>query len=303
MTTGFGADPIKDANGLVTVGTTESDIRQITGSLYSAGLISGGIVTRSPTALTYSVSAGVAAFPMTVDTSTPYKPYNQRTVLGPIPATQAPLTTTAPASGTRTDIIYAQQLTPADDSDANIVVRVGTVLPPRAVMLDSFVVASTNTNTNAATPTGDIKYSVPYGAPRGTPWFSHRSTFNGQFDSTQTNAVNGTFYMPADRNVAFTLKTSLNSKDAVGFDNAKYCEAAYALYIDNIWKFTWTTGGLHQAMQDYNWEERGVILEGPHTVVVKRWRSAGATTSYPYQRYGQGNLGLLFEIRDVGPSA
>lgn len=302
MTTGFGADPIIDGNGLVTVGTTEEDIRQITGSLYSAGLISGGIVTRSPTGLTYSVSAGVAAFPITVDASTPYKPQNQRTVLGPIPATQAPLTVTAPTTGTRTDIIYAQQLTPADDEDANIIVDVGTVLPPRAVMLDSFIVASNHTNTMAATPTGDIKYSVPYGAPRGTPWFSHRSTFNGTFNSTVVNAVTGTFYMPADRNVAFTLKTSLNSNGAVGFDNAKYCEAAYSVYIDNIWKFTWTTGGLHQAMQDYNWEERGILLEGQRSVVVKRWKSAGATAALPYQRYGQGNLGLLFEIRDVGPA-
>lgn len=303
MTTGFGADPIIDGNGLVTVGTTEDDIRQITGSLYSAGLISGGLVTRSPTGLTYSVSAGVAAFPITVDTTTPYKPYNQRTVLGPIPATQTPLTTTAPSSGTRVDIIYAQQLTPANDSDANIVVRVGTVLPPRAVMLDAFIIASNHTNTNAATPTGDIKYSVPYGAPRGTPWFSYRSTFSGTFNDTPLNAAHGFFYMPADRNVSFSLKTSLNSNGAVKFDNAKYCEAAYALYIDNFWKFTWTTGGLHQAMQDYNWEERGVILEGQHEVFVRRWKSAGDTAALPYQRYGQGNLGLLFEIRDVGPAA
>jgi hypothetical protein len=300
MTTGFGADPVKDVNGNVTVGTTEQDIRQITGSLYSAGLISGGVVTRSASAMTYSVSAGVAAFPITVDASTPYKPENQRTVLGPIPAAPS-LATTAPSSGTRVDMIYAQQLTPTDDGDANVVVRIGTTLPARSVLLDAYIVSSTNTNTMATVKSVDIKYSIPYGAPRGTPWFSQRSTYNGTFNATHLAAASGSFFLPSDRVVSCNLNTSLNSNGAVGFDNSKYCEAAFAVYIDNIWKFTWTTQGLHQAMADYNWQEMLTIPAGTHTVRVDRWRSAGVGT--PFQRYGQGNLGLLFEIRDVGPAA
>jgi hypothetical protein len=294
MATSWGIDPLKDGSGNVTIGTTAADFRQIQGGLYSPGVISGGVVTRSSSAMTYTVSGGVAAYPI-ITSGVP------QTVLGPIPS--GVLTTTAATSGTRVDIVYAQQRTVAVEGDPNIIIAIGTSLPERAVMLDSFIVSTTTTNTESLAATADIKYSIPYGAPRGTPWFSQRSTFNGTFNATKTRAANGVFYMPSDRNVTFNLSTSLNSSGAVGFDNSKYCEAAFALYIDNVWRFTWTTGGLHQAMQDYNWEESGILLEGSHTVWVDRWKSAGGTSALPYQRYGTGNLGLLFEIRDVGPTS
>lgn len=298
MTTGFGADPLKDENGNVLVGTTEEDIRQITGSLYSPGLISGGIVTRSASALTYTISNGVAAFPIVADAT---KPENRRTVLGPIPAVT--LNVTPPSSGSRTDIIWARQLTPSNDGNATIVVELGTVLPARAVMIDSYTISAGATNSNAAVKTGNITYSIPYGAPRGTPWFTHRSTFNGVFTATKLAAAAGQFYLPSDRYVTYNLSTSLNSNGAVKFDNARYCEAAYALYLNNEWKFTWTTGGLHQAMQDYYFEEAGTLTAGNYSVRVDRWKSAGDAIAQPYQRYGTGNLGLLFQIRDAGPAA
>lgn len=293
MATSWGIDPLKDIDGIVTIGTTADDFRQIQGGLYSAGLISGGVITTSASALTYTVAPGVAAFPI-VTTGAP------QTVLGPIPA--ATLTTTAAAAGTtRVDIVYAQQRLVSVEGDPNIVVAIGTSLPARAVLLDSFIVTPTTTNTSTATRNADIKYSIPYGAPRGTPWFSARSTFNGTFNDTHVAAAAGTFYLPSDRMVSFNLSTSLNSSGAVKFDNTKYCEAAYAVYLDNVWKFTWTTQGLHQAMADYNWEERLTVPSGSHVVRVDRFRSAGPGT--PFQRYGQGNLGLLFEVRDVGPVA
>ena len=293
MATSWGIDPLKDANGAVTIGTTAADFRQIQGGLYSPGVISGGVVTRSTSALTYTVSGGVAAYPI-ITTGVP------QTVLGPIPATTL-TTTAAPTGTTRVDMIYAQQRTVAVDGDPNIVVAIGTSLPERAVLLDAFTVTSTSTNTQSLTATGDVKYSIPYGAPRGTPWFSHRSPYNGTFNATKQPAAAGEFYLPNDRNVTCHLNTSLNSSGAYRFDNNKYCEAAYALYLNNEWKFTWTTGGLHQAMQDFYFSERLTLLEGKYTVRVDRWCSAGPGT--PFQRYGTGNLGLLFEIRDVGPSA
>lgn len=301
MSTSFGAYPLKDAEGNVTVGTTEADIQQIYGSLYSAGLISGGVVTRSATAMTYTVSNGVAAFPLVVDASSPYKPENQRTVLGGWGPKV--LTTTAPSSGTRLDMIYARQLTPTNDSDANVVVEFGTTLPARAVLLDAYIVSSTNTNSLASVKSVDVKYSIPFGAPRGTPWFSHRSTFNGTFTSTKLPAAAGTFYLPSDRYVTCNLSTSLNSNGAVKFDNARYCEAAYAVYLNDQWKFTWTTGGLHQAMQDFFFEEALTLAAGPYSVRVDRWKSVGDAIALPFQRYGQGNLGMLFQIKDAGPAA
>lgn len=292
MSTSWGIDPLKDANGVVTIGTTSADLRQIQGGLYSPGLISGGLVTRSASALTYTISPGVAAFPI-VTGETP------QTVLGAIP--NRVLTTTAPASGTRLDMIIAEQRTVTTDGDPNIDVRIVTELPPRSVLLDAYIVSNTTANTNAAVRSADIKYSIPFGAPRGLPWYTQRSTFNGTFTATKSNVINGSFYLPSDRVVDCKLSTSLNSSGAIKFDNTKYCEAAFAVYIDSIWKWTWTSGGLHQAMQDYHWSETLTVAQGTHTIRVERWASVGPGT--PFQRYGQGNLGTLFEIRDVGPSA
>lgn len=292
MSTSWGIDPLKDGNGVVTIGTTAADLRQIQGGLYSPGLISGGGVTRSASALTYTVAPGVAAFPI-VTGAVP------QTVLGAIPAKV--LTTTAPVSGTRLDMIIAEQRTVSTDGDPNIDVRIVTELPPRSVLLDAYIVSNTTTNTNAAVRSADIKYSIPFGAPRGTPWFTYRSTFNGTFNATKVAAASGSFYLPSDRYVTCRLSTSLNSSGAVKFDNTKYCEAAYAVYLNGIWKFTWTTGGLHQAMQDYFFEEALTLTAGTYTVRVDRWASVGPGT--PFQRYGTGNLGMLFEVKDAGPAA
>jgi hypothetical protein len=304
MTTGFGADPLKDGNGVVTVGTTAEDIRQITGSLYSAGLISGGVITTSPTALTYTVSAGVAAFPIVTDTSTPYKPQNQRTVLGPIPATT--LTTTAPTSGTRTDIVYAKQLTPAADGDANIVVGIATTLPARAVALGTYTVTAGNTNSNAFTKTGSIVWSIPYGASLGR-LVGVNSYFNSTFGITTGNptgrstVASGAFYLPTDRLLSVQLTVAVSANGAVGFDNSKYCEAGYDVFWDNNKLVSWTTMGLHQAWQEVNWDIDVSSNPGSHTIRVEHYRAAGPGTPR-----GRGLAGAPYArlmVTDIGPIA
>jgi len=304
MTTGFGADPLKDGNGIVTVGTTAEDIRQITGSLYSAGLISGGVVTTSPTALTYTVSAGVAAFPIVKDTSTPYKPYNQRTVLGPIPATV--LTTTAPTSGTRTDIVYAQQLTPAADGDANIVVKIGTTLPARAVALGTYTVSYNNANSNAFVKVGNIDWSIPYGASLGR-LVAQNSYFNSPFGITTGNptgrstVASGAFHVPTDRLLSVQLTVAVSSENAVGFDNARYCEAGYDIFWDNVKLVTWTTMGLHQAWQEVNWDIDVSTNPGSHTIRVEHFRAKGPGT--PRGRGAAGSPYARLMVTDIGPIA
>jgi hypothetical protein len=306
MTTGFGADPLKDGNGVVTVGTTAEDLRQITGSLYSAGLISGGVITTSPSALTYTVSSGVAAFPIVADTSTPYKPQNQRTVLGPIPATS--ITVSAPVSGTRTDIVYAQQLTPTDDADANIVVRYGTALPARAVFLGSFTVSSGNTNSNAFVRSGDIKWSIPYGASLGrlvniTNMFNSAFTVAATGTQPRSTVGSGSFYVPTDRLVKVTLTVQVSANAAVGFDNSKYCEAAYDVFLDNIKQFTWTTMGLHQAWQEITFTGDLQLTGGAasRTIRVEHYRNVGPGT--PRGRASAGAPYARLVVEDIGPVA
>lgn len=293
MTTGFGIDPIKDANGLVTSGTTSEDIRQIYGSLYTAGLISGGLVTRSSSAHTYSVSTGVAAFPIVTDTSTPDKPQNRRTVLGPIPQTN--LTTTLPTSGTRVDMIYAQQMTPANDSDNIIVVRIGTALPPRSVLLDAFIVSSTSASSSTYVRTGDITYSIPYGA--SGKLFAYRKYSAGGTVTTRRSIFTGSFHLPTDRLINVWLNAGLSSQYASAFDNSRYCEAGFDVYIDNIKIWTWSTVGLHQAWAEHHWSDIDTMKAGPHTYKVEAYRAISPGTPILRDR------GILFVIQDVGPAA
>lgn len=290
MATAWGVDPLKDGNGLVTIGTTALDFRLIQGGIYTPGIINGGVVTRSASALTYTVSAGVAAFPIV--TTAP-----KQTALGAIPYTVK--TVTAPSSGTRTDLVYALQRTVADNGDPNIVVEVGTVLPAKAVLLDSYIVSAGQTNTNAAVRTGQIAYSIPYGASLGTLW-QIRDTFNGDVPVARRIIGSGTFYVPTDRNVRISATTSVSAKDAVKFDNAKYCESGIEVFIDGVSKYIWTTGGLHQAWEEYHWSESFTATMGSHTVRYETFRAQGP--GVPVQRYSVGNAGNLCKIEDIGPA-
>jgi hypothetical protein len=292
MTTGWGIDPLKSGS-TVTAGTTAADFRQIQGGLYSPGLISGGKITRSASALSYTVSAGVAAFPIVTGTA-------PQTVLGPIPAQT--VNTTAPSSGTRTDIIYAQQRIVSVEGDPQIVLGVGTSLPARAVMLDSYIVSSTNTNTNAAVKTGNIVYSIPYGASLGR-LVNITSMFNTNFNITAASTLgSGTFFLPTDRLVQLSLTVSVSANLAVGFDNTKYCEAGYDVFFDNVKMYSWSTMGLHQAWQEINWNDYIQFTAGSHTIRVEQYRAQGPGTprgravssTSPYAR---------ISIVDVGPVA
>lgn len=288
MATSWGIDPLKDTNGVVTMGTTAADFRQIQGGLYSPGLISGGKVTRSASAMTYTVSAGVAAFPIVTGTT-------PQTVLGPIPS--GTLTTTAPSSGTRVDMVYAVQRTVAVEGDPGIVLGFGTTLPNKAVLLDAFIVSSSNTNTNAAVRQADIKYSIPYGASLGL-LVNRKSTFTGSFTISATD-LTGSFYLPTDRIIRVSIQAGLSSLNAIKFDNTKYCEGGYDVYIDDIKKFGWTSQGLHQAWAENYWSDTVQLSAGSHTYKSVRYPAYnGVGLGTPVVRGG-----AIFQIQDVGPVA
>lgn len=285
MAVSWGIDPLKDVNGNVTIGTTAIDYRKIQGALYSPGLISGGVVTRSASALTYTVSDGVAAFPIVTGSS-------PQTALGPIPA--GTLTTTAPSSGTRVDMVYATQRTVAVEGDPSVVLGYGTTLPAKSVLLDAFIVSSTNTNTNAAVRQANIAYSIPYGASLGL-LVDRVSTFQGIIASSAPD-LSGSFYLPTDRLLRVSVMASLNSNGAVKFDNTKYCEAGYNLNFDGVNKFSWTSVGLHQAWAEMYWSGTLTLPAGSHTYQTIRFPAyVGAGLGTPYVRTSK------LQIEDIGP--
>lgn len=285
MTTGFGADPLLDANGKVVTGTTASDIRRINAGLYTPGVISGCSTTPSTTGLSYAVSAGVVAIPYS----------STEVVLAPVNFTAVP-TTAGPSTGTRTEYIYAQQLTPGEGS-ADVVVKVGTSVPPRAVELDSYIVPAAMTTTSQATKTGNKKYSIPYGGGLGV-LYQHRLAFNGAFFNKVTTATTS-INLPTDRLIKFSLEACISAQNATRFDTADYCEVMFGVLVDGVERLIWGTGGLHQAWQNYQWTSFFNMSAGNHTVSYYRMRTVGPGT--PHLHYAANKYpGLLFTVEDSG---
>jgi len=288
MTSGFGVDRASD--GLS--GTTAQDIRRIFGGLYTPGIISGCAVTTSGSAMEYTVAAGVVAIQTSVG----------EVVLAPV--TQNTISTSsAPVSGTRTDIIYIKQRFPSVDTDANVVIGVGTTLPTNAVEVKRFTVSAGQTNTNAAVATGGVNYSIPYGASLGN---LHRwqNTYSGPLSTSLIREGHGTFTIPTDRRVKFSVSALLYAVGASGFDNSKYTEHYFLPNIDGGDMVIFTTPGLHQAWGQYYWEHTINVSAGTHTTNLGSGRMVGpgqAATFYGTAA-GFGRTGIVYTVEDIGPA-
>lgn len=292
MTTGFGAEPLKE-NGIIVEGTNAVDIRKIWGGLYTPGLISGGEITRSSSTLTYDISSGVAAIEWS----------DGQVVLAPIPETNDLPAPTNLTSGT--DMIYAQQNNPAVDGNARVevkIVRQATgshfELPPRSVKLGAFISQTGQGNTAAFVATGALDFSIPYGASLGV-MLQHRDTSNATFTGTATVATK-TVYLPTDRLLRVTLSTSLSARGASGgFDNTGYAEARYFPVLDGVRRAGWSTPLLTSAWSTYTFVDYMTVTRGTHTIAYQRVRTNGE----PERRYSinDGCMGTLYSVEDVGP--
>lgn len=294
MTSGFGVDPTK-TGGIITSGTTAKDIRLAFGGLYTPGLISGGKVTTSTSAMRYTVSAGVAV----VESA----PGSGENIIIPIPATtlNPPV---VPAGASRTDIVYAQQRTPSADGDSEVVVNYGTTLPARAVRLASYVQPAGATVSSSGTANANVDYSIPYGATLGQlHYYQHK--YQGAMNPSVTERVGaGTIYLPTDRRVNFKVSAVLHADNASGFDNSKYCEYGFLPNIDGGDMAYFTTPGLHQGWATYQWDITIDVAAGLHTVNLGMKRVVGPGTVYT--RYGldgagYGRRGIEFFVTDAGP--
>lgn len=292
MVSGFGVDPSADK----TTGTSSSDIRKIFGGLYTPGIVNGAKVTTSATNMTYTVSSGVAA----ISTGT------GEVVLTPIPSGTV-TGAAAPGSGTRTDIVYAQQRYPSIEGDATVSLGVASTLPARAVALKKFTVSAGNTNTNQAVATGGIDFSIPYGANLGRlHYYQHTSTgINGALPNTLTRVGHGSFYLPTDRRVRFRVFACISASGASGFDNSKYCEYGFLPNQNGADFVLWSTSGLHQAWESVYHETTMVLPQGTNTVNLGLVRLIGPGTAMGHYGVGSdgfGRNGIEFSVEDVGPA-
>lgn len=288
MTSGFGVDPTLDANGAVISGTTATDLQNIWGGLYTPGVVSGCAVSTGAT-MNYTVAAGVVMIPTATGKIIP----------APVPAST--VLTTAPATGSRTDIIYAQQRFPNIEGDSECQVFVGETLPARSVQLDKRTVNAGITSTNATTRTASVDYSIPYGGSLGI-LYQWTDTYSGVHGQDDYRCGNGTITVPTDRLLRISISSMLWATNAVGFDNANYCEWYFRPEIDNVEQAYWATPGLHQAWAIYMFEGYFQVPAGTHTVSYRRGRRSGPGTAST--KYGTVNgdffPGTVFTVEDAG---
>lgn len=291
MTTGFGVDPVLDTNGVPVSGTSSQDIRNIWAGLYTPGIVSGGVVTRSATTMTYTVSAGVAAIPTATG----------EIVMAPIPATTV-TTAAAPNTGSRTDIVYVQQKFPSIEGSSDVIVGVASTLPLRATLLANFNVPAGITNTNAATVAGPVDYSLPIGGSLGRLHY-WQNKYSGALSNNLLRDGYASFYTPTDRLLKFQVTASLSAIGASGFDNSRYVEFGFLFYCDGGDFVLHTTPGLHQAWATYQYESIVSVGAGTHNVNLGMLRAGGngqATTHYGVDPAGFGRRGIEFEVWDMG---
>jgi hypothetical protein len=301
MTSGWGVDATI-TNNVITSGTTSTDVRKVWGALYTPGIISGCAITRSGSAMTYTIASGVVAISPTIG----------EVIMAPV---QGAVVTTAPApgTGTRVDVVYATQRQPAS-GDSNVALSVvsfateGSIVAPAASQeLGRFLVSAGQTNTNAAAEIGDVKYSIPYGGSLGVIHY-WQNKYDGILSRPILREGYGTYNLPTDRLVRYTYRSVLSAVGAAGWDNSKYCEYGYLFNSDRIGGsgdfVIHTTPGLHQAWATYQFDSLIVLPAGPNTFSMAGTRMVGPGDAL--QHYGfdgtYGRRGGEFIVEDLGPA-
>lgn len=293
MTSGWGVNATLNGSGVPTSGTSDSDVRKVWGSLYTPGIITGCTVTTSASIMQYTVASGVAAI----------KTATGETIMAPVQGTT--VSTTAPSSGTRIDIIYAQQRFPDIEGDSNVFVGAASALPPRSVALATYTVTAGQTNTNSAVRSANTDYSIPYGASLGTLWYHHYQ-YSGAISNTSPARYGaGVIHLPTDRRVRFTITAgAVYAAGASLFDNSKYCELGFLPNYDGGDFVLWTTNGLHQAWQTLQYSAAINLTAGDHNVNYGMFKITGPGTPMMFTgaSSGYGRRGIEFTVEDLGPT-
>lgn len=300
MATGFGVDPTKRNDGVITSGTTSEDIRRIIGSLMSPGIVGDtGLVTLSKTDLTATVSAGSVVIPTG----------SKEAVIAPIPNTKVSLG--APIAGAQSWKIYVKQNFPSTDGDSEVIVAAtsGTVPPNNTLILDVIEISSGMTVASSGISRYDKKFSIPYGSNGGAiGWFT--DTSNAILDSNHNEWVHvwtHNFNLATDRKIKVEISPTLSAYRADKVTPARtwnpddYTEMAYRVDIDGRTVVRFNTPGLTRSWTTYYFQHYENLLQGSHTLTIYMARVSGGP-GYPKRWYSGSDInpGTKYVLRDAG---
>ncbi|MEX3610072.1 hypothetical protein VVR12_03350 [Rothia sp. LK2588] len=275
MAVGFGVSPDQNGNS-----TMPEDIQAITSAEYIwAGILTGCDV-QPTSSMSYKITAGAVV--IAIDAF--------HKVKAPVLAQTVP-TPAAPATGSRTDIIYVKQNFPASDGNNAVIVGVGTSLPANAVEIGRRTVPAGATSTNQTTVTGNRINTRPVGGSFGV-LFSAVDTDGTEHAPGQVlTRGSGSFNLWTDSDVELKLSSCISASDSVsGQQLDEVGSVFYKIYVDDVLQYTW------ERRFDRVWESkefsRVVTLDqGRHTVkytAETRWYPSGNSGKWKV-RYGGPN--------------
>ena len=268
-------------------GTTPDDMQRILGAQYvTQGLLSnGGGNVIGTSDMSYKVYPG-AAFVWT----------NQAQRLGvlvPFDGVTVP-TDPAPASGSRTDVVYV---------DTNGDVRVNVGYQPGGgggVILAKFTVPAGVSSTASLSPSVDRDYAIATGATRGRLHAFHDPANGVKGNQNPMTLGTGRFAIPSDRYMRFDLTHCISAMQ----DADQTAEAAalrWRVYIDNVLEVAFVTRAQWKNPQVNFMSFTKSLPKGVHTVHYVQDQIEGLKTGFMHHKGGPDAYpGNRFEVWDAG---
>lgn len=208
----------------------------------------------------------------------------------------------APATGTRTDILYVKQNLPSVDGNNAVIVGLGASVPSNAQEIGRYVVPAGATSSNQFTRTGNTIYSRPIGGMLGL--------LGDAVDMDTTEHTNElltrgsvSVYVPTDRYCELSLASCISTSDTNGNVFDETGSVVYKFYQDNVLIASWERP--YTRFWDIKQYVRGVQMQaGRHTfhyTVQRRFVPSGSSGKWKV-RYGYTEKfpGDYFAITDRG---
>lgn len=299
MSTGIGIDAVDVAG--TWVGRSALDDRLLVRAQYhNLGVVMGGKVAPSATAMAYTVGPGTD--PVSVGVGS--RSGADGASLFVIPhGTVA--TTAAPASGARIDVIWAKQNDPSKgDADNQSVLGItpGTAnaaptvpaIPAGAVTLAQYRVGANITTTSAATLVRVGDYAIPYGASLGA-LYTFQDLSNSAIPAGVTLRGSGTFTIPTRRRVKLEITATIMSTVAGG-EGSLYLVPR----LDGVDQATLLASFTGDA-NTFTFAQSMTLEPGTHTIALAYSPRSGVASRPVYGAYQGKNFGgVAFQVVDQG---
>lgn len=292
MSTGWGVDAVKNAEGIATSGTSAQDIRNINSGLYNQGILYGCAVDTSTTAMTYTINRGVVSNALVWGEHV-MMPVNKTTIT--VPKNTG---TTA-----RTDYVYVKQNLPEKDGNNNIVFGISNSpidTYDQRLVLRKFLVPAGATTTSSAVRQGSINYSTPYGQA-GRLLVNKVDTYNGLLKNRQINQLGGDFSLATDRIIRTDITVTHDKEPGQTAGDRLTAE----IWVDNVKRATFSTGEIDtETYTTQCWAWYTQLARGDHNVTVKLFSHRKKVHNLPstiYLRYGANSWpGQRVVVTDAG---